>query len=115
MLSCCSPDTRSKRSPVFAASPSAIVSTYGGVATAKMYAGGYIVTVAWLVLVAGVTLAARLVRGTGEVSGWFASLSVAVGALATAVTLSGAYAAAGAAFYGARHGYAADVVAGPPG
>lgn len=63
----------------------------------------------------GVTLAARLVRGTGEVSGWFASLSVAVGALATAVTLSGAYAAAGAAFYGARHGYAADVVAGPPG
>jgi len=78
MSSCCSPDTRSKRSPVFAASPSAIVSTYGGVATAKMYAGGYIVTVAWLVLVAGVTLAARLVRGTGEVSGWFASLSVAV-------------------------------------
>lgn|SRR5450755_1306171 len=36
-------------------------------------------------------------------------------ALATAVTLSGAYAAAGAAFYGAGHGYAADVVAGPPG
>jgi hypothetical protein len=56
---------------------------------------------------------ARLVRGTGEVSGWFASRSVAVGALATAVTLGGAYAAAGAAFYGARHGYAADVVAGP--
>jgi hypothetical protein len=103
-----------QRSPVFGASPSAIVTTYGGVPTAKMYVGGYIVTVAWLVLLAAVTLVARLVRlvrGTGEVSGWFASLSVAVGALATAVTLGGAYAAAGAAFYGARHGFAANVVA----
>jgi hypothetical protein len=100
-----------QRSPVFGASPSAIVKTYGGVATTKMYLGGYLVTVAWLVLLAAVTLVARLVRGTGEVSGWFASLSVAAGALATAVTLGGAYASAGAAFYGARHGYAADVVA----
>jgi hypothetical protein len=54
---------------------------------------------------------ARLVPGTGDVSGWFASLTVAAGALATAVTLGGAYAAAGAAFYGARHGFPADVVA----
>ena len=100
-----------QRSPVFGASPSAIAGTYAGVATGRMYIGGYVVTVAWLVLLAAVTLVARLVRGTGEVSGWFASLTVAAGALATAVTLGGAYAAAGAAFCGARHGLAADVVA----
>lgn len=68
-----------QRSPVFGASPSSIVSTYGGAATTKMYIGGYIVTVAWLILLAAVTLLARLVRGTGDVSGWFASLSVAAG------------------------------------
>ena len=79
---------------------------------ARMYAGGFLVTLAWLVLLAAVTLIARLLRGRGDGAGWFASLVLTAGATATVVTLAGSYATAGAAYFAASHGYPADVVAG---
>jgi len=100
-----------QRSPQFGASPSSIVGTYAGVGTTKMYAGGYLAMIAWLVLLAAATLVARLVRANGETSAWFGSLVAASATLATALTLGGSFAAAGAAFYGAKHGVPADTVA----
>jgi hypothetical protein len=99
-----------QRSPAFGAGPSSTAATYAGVATTKMYAGGFLAMVAWLVLLAAATLVARLVRGSGETTAWFGNLIVAGATLATAVTL-GSFAATGAAFYGAKHGYPADTVA----
>lgn len=101
-----------QRSPAFGAVPSAIAEAYAGVPATRMYLGGYVATLAWLVLIAAVTLLARLLRGTGETSGWLAGLAQAAGVTAAAVTLGGAFAAAGGAYYAARHGYAPDVVAG---
>lgn len=101
-----------QRSPAFGAVPSDIVSTYAGVTEGRMYLGGYIATIAWLVLIAAVTLLARLLRGTGETSGWLAGLIQAAGVTSAAVTLGGAFAATGGAYYAARHGYAPDTVAG---
>jgi hypothetical protein len=100
-----------QRSPVFGASPSEIVSTYAAVPETKMYVGGYLATIAWLVLIAAVTLLARLVRGSGETAGWLAGLAQAGVVTAAAVTLGGAFASTGGAYYAARHGYAADIVA----
>jgi len=41
----------------------------------RMYAGG----LAWLVLLAAVTLVARLLRGPGDSAGWFATLVLTAG------------------------------------
>jgi hypothetical protein len=101
-----------QRSPVFGASPGAIASLYAGMPATRTYTGGFLVTLAWLVLLAAVTLAARLLRGPGDTAGWFASLILAAGTTATVVTLAGSYATAGAAYFAASHGYSADVVAG---
>lgn len=101
-----------QRSPVFGASPGAIASLYAGVPATRMYAGGFLVTLAWLVLLAAVTLVARLLRGPGDSAGWLASLILAAGTTATVVTLASSYATAGAAYFAASHGYPADVVAG---
>src|SRR6516165_10699449 len=101
-----------QRSPVFGASPSDVVSTYAAAPEGKMYVGGYLATIAWLVLVAALTLVARLLRGRGETAGWLAGLVPAGGVVSAAVTLGGAFASAGGAYYAARHGYAPDVVAG---
>ncbi len=75
----------------------------------RMYAGGFLVTLAWLVLLAAVTLVARLLRGPGDSAGRFASLVPTAGTTAAAVTLAGSYATAGAASFAASHGYSADV------
>jgi hypothetical protein len=101
-----------QRSPAFGAVPSTIVGTYADVPSARMYLGGYIATIAWLVLIAALTLLARLLRGSDETAGWLAGLAQAAGVTAAAVTLGGAFAAAGGAYYAARHGYAPDTVAG---
>ncbi len=101
-----------QRSAPFGAVPAAVVATYAGVPETRMYLGGYVAALAWLVLIAAVTLVARLVRGTGETSGWLAGLAQAAGVTAAAVTLAGAFAGAGGAYYAARHGYSPDVVAG---
>jgi hypothetical protein len=98
------------KSPSFGAVPSAIADAYAGVPGTKMYLGGYLATIAWFVLIVLVTLLARLLRGTGDT--WLSGLISTAGVTATAVTLAGAFATAGAAYYGARHGYGADVVAG---
>jgi hypothetical protein len=100
------------RSPSFGAIPSAIADAYAGVPGTKMYLGGYLATIAWFALIVLVTLLARLLRGTGDTAGWLAGLIQAAGVTAASVTLAGAFASAGAAYYGARHGYGPDVVAG---
>jgi hypothetical protein len=113
------------RVPVFDADPADIVKTYADVATNRMYAGGYVGILAWLVLLAAVTLLARLLRpgaggssssvgadGRSESSGaWLAGLVATAGTTATAVTAT-AFVATGAAFSAAKHGYPADLVAG---
>ncbi len=100
------------KSPTYGARPTSIVTTFAGVSTSTMFVGGFIALIAWLVFLAAVTLVGRLVRGTTETAGWLASLGVAAGTLATAVTIGGAFATTGAAFYGAKHGYSPDLVAG---
>ena len=101
-----------QKAPSFGDSAAKIVSTYAGVPAARMYTGGFIVTLAWLVLLSAVTLIARLLRGTSEASGWLSRLITAAGSTATSVTLAGAYAGAGAAYYAASHGSAPQLVAG---
>ncbi|MBL7494360.1 hypothetical protein I6A60_26520 [Frankia sp. AgB1.9] len=101
-----------QKAPNFGDSAAKIVSTYAGVSATKMYAGGFVVALAWLVLLAGVTLVAGLLRGSTEASGWFSRLITTAGSTATSVTLAGAYAGAGGAVYAAKHGYAPQVVAG---
>jgi hypothetical protein len=101
-----------QKAPNFGDSAAKIASTYAGVPAARMYAGGFIVTLAWLVLLSAVTLIARLLRGPGEASGWLSRLITAAGSTATSVTLAGAYAGAGAAYYAASHGAAPQIVAG---
>ncbi|HEY7175348.1 MAG TPA: hypothetical protein VH442_10560, partial [Micromonosporaceae bacterium] len=100
-----------QKAPAWGASSANIVATYAGVSATKMYAGGFITTVAWLVLIAAITLISTLLRGTTETSGWYARLIVVAGSLAAAVALAGAFVTDGAAYYGATHGYARDAVA----
>ena len=100
------------KSPAFGANPAAIATTLGHASTSTMFVGGFIATVAWLVFLAAVTLVGRLVRGESEAGHWMSSLGVAAGTLAAAVTLGGAFASSGAAFYGVKHGYSTDLVAG---
>jgi hypothetical protein len=99
------------RSANFDASPADIVTAYSQADPAKMYLGGFLTTLAMLVLLATVTLLGRLLRGTTEAAGWFASLTTTAGAAAVTVTLAGAYVGAGGAFFAATHGYSPDVVA----
>jgi hypothetical protein len=99
------------RSAGFGTDPASLVQTYRQAAPAKLYAGGILVTLAMLVLVATATLIGRLLRGSGEASGWFATLIPTVAAVAVTVTLAGSYVGAGGAYFAASHGYAADVVA----
>jgi hypothetical protein len=101
------------RVPVFDAAPADVVKTYADVATVRMYTGGYVGILAWLVLLAAVTLIARLLRtGTdGQAGGWLAGLVATAGTTATTVTAI-AFVTTGAAFTAAKHGYAADLVAG---
>jgi hypothetical protein len=99
------------RSAGFGASPTDIVSSYQQAVPTRMYAGGLLAILAMLVLLATLTLFGRLLRGTTETSRWFASLVTTAGAVAITVTLAGAYACAGAAYFAATHGYNPDVVA----
>jgi hypothetical protein len=99
------------RVPVFGASPADIVTAYAGVAPARMYLGGYVGILAWLVLLAGVTLLARLLRGATDANGWLTGLVATAGATAVAVTAV-AFVSTGAAFDATTHGYAPDIVAG---
>ena len=101
-----------QRSPLFGASPASIVRQYSALPGGRFYVGACLVTVAWLVLLAGLSLVARLLTGTTAASGWFSGLVSAAGATAVVVTLAGSYATAFAAYYAASHGYSADVVAG---
>lgn len=96
-----------QRSPLFGDSPATVVSTYAGVPATKMYVGGFLVVLSWLALLGGVTLAAQVLRSRG-----LSVLTVVAGAAAAVVTLAGADATAGAAYYAATHGYSPDVVAG---
>jgi hypothetical protein len=99
------------RVPVLGASSDDIVRTYAGVPATRMYLGGYVGILAWLALLAAVTLLARLLRGSTESSRWLAGLVATAGVAATAVTAV-AFVTTGAAYYGATHRYTADVVAG---
>jgi hypothetical protein len=101
-----------QKSPMFGAAPADIAKTYAQVPATKMYVGGFAITLAWLVLLATLTLVARLLTASSDAGGWAAGLVAAGATVATAVTLAGAYATAGSAYYGATHGYAPDVVAG---
>src|SRR3954451_14345849 len=69
----------------------------------RNYVGGYIEYIATLVLLVGLVLFARLLRGESETTGWLSSCMS--GAAITNVAVSVAVAAAGAAaLYGADHG-----------
>lgn len=99
------------RVPVFDSAPADVVRTYADVATPRMYVGGFVGSLAWLVLLAALTLLARLLRGSTDTAGWLSGLVATAGVTATAVTAV-AFVTTGAAFSAAKHGYAADLVTG---
>src|SRR5215470_4999160 len=73
------------RVPVFDAAPADVVKTYADVATNRMYAGGFVGVLAWLVLLAAVTLLARLLRTDtaderSRANGWLSGLVATAGA-----------------------------------
>src|SRR4051794_30801609 len=70
----------------------------------RNYVGGYIEYVATLVLFVGLLLVARLLRGTGETTGWLSSCMNGSVVAYTAVTVAAGFAAGAAALYDAHHG-----------
>jgi hypothetical protein len=68
------------------------------------YVGGYIEYVATLVLLVGLLLVARLLRGTSETTGWLSSCMSGSIVTYTAVTIAAGFAGGAAALYGAHHG-----------
>ena len=69
----------------------------------RNYVGGYIEYVAALVLLVGMLLFARLLRGETETTGWLSSCMSGAAIANVAVTIASA-AAGAAALYGAHHG-----------
>src|SRR3954454_24133379 len=69
----------------------------------RNYVGGYIEYLATLVLLVGMLLFARLLRGGSENTGWLSSCMSGAAVTNVAVTISAA-AAGAAALYGAHHG-----------
>jgi hypothetical protein len=70
----------------------------------RNYVGGYIEYVATLVLMVGLLLVARLLRGTGETTGWLSSCMNGSVVAWAAVTIASGFAVGAAALYGAHHG-----------
>ena len=70
----------------------------------RNYVGGYIEYVATLVLLVGMLLVARLLRGTTETTGWLSSCMSGSVIANTAVSIAAGFAAGAAALYGAHHG-----------
>jgi hypothetical protein len=101
-----------QRAPQFGDSPEKIVSTYREVNESTMYRGLFVVTVAWLILLAALTLVSAVLRRDSDAARGFAGLVATAGTVATAVTLAGGYATQGGAVYAAAHGWSPDVVAG---
>jgi hypothetical protein len=99
-----------QRSPAFGAPPGSVARLLAGVPAGRAYPGFALVSLAWLILLAAITLIAGLVGGATETSSWFGRLIVAAGTAATVITLAGAYAPAFAAYYAATHGVPAEVV-----
>lgn len=69
----------------------------------RNYVGGYIEYLAGLVLLVGMLLFARLLRGESETTGWLSSCMSGAAITNVAVSVAGA-AAGAAALYGAHHG-----------
>ena len=70
----------------------------------KAFTGGYIEFIAGLVFLAAALLVARLLRGTGELTGWLSSCVSGAAIAYTAVGCATGSAAGAAALYNGHHG-----------
>jgi hypothetical protein len=77
---------------------------------AKVFTGGYIEYLGFLVFLVAATLLARLLRGTGETSGWLSSTISAAGVGYTTVTIASGFAAGAAALYDGHHGASLETI-----
>lgn len=76
----------------------------------KVFTGGYIEYLGFLVFLVAGTLLARLLRGTGEISAWLSSTVAATAVSYTAVTLASGFAAGAAALYNGHHGASLETI-----
>lgn len=76
----------------------------------KVFTGGYIEYLGVLVFLVAGTLLARLLRGTGEISGWLSSTVAAAAVSYTAVALASGFAAGAAALYNGHHGASLETI-----
>jgi hypothetical protein len=97
--------------PRLGADDAAVAAAFNTGTAGKAYAGEYVATLGFLVLLLLAPLVARLVRGTGEVSRWFAGAMSAAGAVYVAIALGTEFATTTASVYDARHGTAPSVLA----
>jgi hypothetical protein len=89
---------------------SAAVAALVGSSMTKVYAGGYLQFLGFLVFLVMALLLARLVRGEGETSAWLSSCIAGSAIIYVAVTIATGYAAGGAALYDGHHGVALATV-----
>jgi hypothetical protein len=90
--------------PLLGDSPANVVSAYVTGSMARMYAGGYVEYLSFLVFLVGSLLIARLLRGRTEASGWLAACIGGAGITYVAVTIAAGFSAGAAALYDGHHG-----------
>ena len=93
------------------ADPAHLTTAFAKGTITSTFVGGYISLLGFFAFLLLVPLLARLLRGASEPAGWFAGAVSATGITYVAVTLATSFAAAGAAFYSARHGVDLGAVA----
>ena len=76
----------------------------------RMYAGGYVEYLGFLVFLVGALLLARLLRGRTETTGWLAACIGGAGTTYVAVTVAAGFSAGAAALYNGHHGAAISTI-----
>lgn len=93
-----------ERTPGLGDSPSATAAALNEGSMAVTFAGGYIETIGFLVLLVAAMLLARLLRGAGETAAWLSSCVAASAVSYVAITLGSGFPAGAAAVYDGHHG-----------
>jgi hypothetical protein len=92
-------------------SPATVLKTYGGANLTRVFSGGYVEALSFLVLTAAVVLVARIFGRRTESGRLAAGTFLALGVAMIASTLAVGFPAGAAALYGSQHGaVATDVV-----
>jgi len=91
-------------------SPASVMQVYGGANLTRVFSGGYVEALSFLVLTAAVVLIARIFGRRTETGRLAAGTFLALGVAMIASTLAVGFPPGAAALYGAQHGAAASEV-----